>query len=85
MSTVTIKRPVPESVTKFQAKAALLLDGKLDQVEALIARSDAMTQLAWREADFERASPVIAQIASILGWDDDDLDALFRSAARIRV
>lgn len=85
MSTITIKRPVPATVTKFQAKAALLLDGQLQAVEDLVAQSDAMTQLAWREADFSRSSPMIASMASILEWDNEYLDDLFRRAARIVV
>ena len=85
MSAVTIKRPVPVTVTKFQAKAALLMAGQLQAVEDLIAQSDALTQLAWREADFSRASPMIAGMAAQLEWDDAYLDDLFRRAARIVV
>lgn len=73
------------TVSRFQAKAALLNTGLLDQVEAAVANADPLTQLAWAEAlGFERQSPAIIGIAQALGWTSDQLDGLFAQAARIK-
>lgn len=79
---------VPQSVTPFQAKAALLQSGLLDDVEALIANpaTDPLVKLAWNTAlAFERESPSILGIANALGWSDSDLDTLFVTASEIKV
>lgn len=76
--------PVPESVSAFQAKAALMLAGILPQVEATIAQADAFTQLAWAEAlTFRRDSPAIAALSAALGLTSAQVDDLFRTAATI--
>lgn len=86
--------PVPESVSAFQAKAALMLYRQAQNVdllaitETVVAGSDAMTKLAWKEAlTFKRNSPTIAGLASnpALNLTSNDLDALFRLAATIAV
>lgn len=77
---------VPQSVSRFQAKAALLNAGLLSQIEAIIAdpATDAMTKLAWAEAiQFERNSPTVLGLASALGLTDQQLDELFTAAAQI--
>lgn len=78
-------RPVPTTVTRFQARAALLGAGLLPQVEAAVAASgDAFLQLAWAEATtFSRASPTVAALAGALGLDGAALDDLFRAAGAI--
>ena len=80
------------AVSRLQAKAALLQMGLLDQVEALMAGMDAMTQLAWREAiSFDRSSPLLNALAPYLSWPDgtalseSDIDQLFRLAQMIEV
>ena len=76
--------PVPGSVTAFQARAALLAAGLLDEVEAAVAAADRLTQTAWEYAQaFERTSPTIAALAAALGLTDAQLDDLFRAAAKI--
>jgi hypothetical protein len=81
--------PAPQksqSVTPFQAKAALLDAGLLDDIEALIAdpATDRKVVLAWNNAiTFERLSPMVAGIAVALGWTDEELDDLFAAAAQI--
>lgn len=76
--------PVPESVSAFQAKAALMAAGILPQVEATIAQADAFTQLAWAEAlQFRRDSPAIAALSAALGLTSAQVDDLFRTAATI--
>lgn len=73
-------------VSKFQGKAALLAAGILPDVEALVAdpATDPLVVLAWQDVtEFRRLSPMIAGIASALGWSDEQLDDLFESAALI--
>lgn len=73
-------------VSRFQAKAALAAAGHLATVEALIANSDALTQLAWAETiEWRRNSPMIAAMAGPDGLDltETEIDALFRAAAQI--
>jgi len=78
--------PVPEEVTKFQAKAALLEVGLLDSVETLMANpaTPAKARLAWSEVQsFRRDSPTIAALAAGVGLTDDKIDDLFRAASKI--
>lgn len=77
---------VPQSVTRFQARAALHLAGLLEQVEALMAHPDTpmLAKLAWADAmEFKRTSPTIASLASTLGLSDAALDDLFTVAVGI--
>lgn len=77
---------VPPYVTRFQARAALHLGGLLPQVEALMSHPDTpvLAKLAWADAqDFKRTSPTIASMAGALGLTDEQLDALFTTAAGI--
>lgn len=77
--------PVPDEVSRFQAKAALATAGLLASVETAVAASaDAFLQLAWSEAlVFKRNSPAIAAIASVIGMTDAEIDALFIQAKEI--
>ena len=77
---------VPQIVSRFQAKAALLNAGLLDEVEAIVAdpATDAMTKLAWAEAiEFNRSSPTVLGLASALNLTSQQLDDLFIAAAQI--
>lgn len=88
-ATVTVEtppsNPVPQEVSRFQAKAALSLAGKLTEADAAVAASNnPILQLAWAEATtFKRNSPGIAALAPAIGLDDAALDDLFRTAAGI--
>ena len=81
--------PVPESVTRRQAKVALLQAGLLDEVESGIeAITDPVTKriakLDWSEAqEFRRDWPLLNQLAVGMGITDGQLDELFRAAAGI--
>ena len=78
--------PVPQVVSKFQAKAALRGAGLLPQVEALMAapEADPLAVLAWTDAqEFRRTSPTVLSMGAALGLDDTALDALFTTAAGI--
>ncbi len=75
---------VPESVSRFQARAILHLDGTLATVEALVAQADAITQIAWQDAqEFKRNSPSINNIAAALGWSAEYVDDMFIRASKI--
>lgn len=72
------------NVTPFQAKAALLDAGLLDDIEALMSdpATDRTVVLAWNNVtEFRRLSPMVAGIAAALGWSDEQLDSLFAAAA----
>ena len=77
---------IPQSVTAFQAKAALLQADLLDDVEAMMTdpATPRIVKLAWSEAlTFERQSPTVVAMGSALGLDDAALDALFVTASGI--
>ena len=77
---------VPQSVTRFQAKAALFGAGLLEQVDAYMALPDTpmVTKLAWTETqDFERGSPTVAGLSALLGLTSEQVDALFITASGI--
>ena len=78
------ENPVPQVVSRFQARAALHIHGVLADVEAMIQSADPIAQMAWADAQqFERPSPTIAAIAAALGWTDDFIDELFITAGGI--
>lgn len=80
---------VPQSVTRRQAKQALLLAGKLSSVQPAI---DAITdptqkglmQIEWDESlDFIRSRPALIQLGYAIGLTDADIDNLFIKAATL--
>ena len=81
--------PVPASVTKRQARQALLLAGLLDQVQPAIdaipdATARRMAQIEWDDSqEYQRDRPVLISLATALGLDGDALDQLFRTAATL--
>lgn len=77
---------VPETVTRFQARAALHIAGHLSAVEALMANeaTPVLARLAWQDAlEFKRQSPTVQAMAAALGLDDSAVDQLFITAAQI--
>lgn len=77
---------VPQSVTRFQARAALLGAGLLDAVESMMANpaTPAIARLAWSDAlEFKRSSPTVQAMANALGLSEVQIDALFTQAAGI--
>jgi hypothetical protein len=79
--------PVPQTVSRFQARAALHLAGKLTDAEAAVeaaAAENPLIALAWREAvEFKRTSPALNALAGAIGMTPEDVDNLFRLAATI--
>lgn len=79
---------VPAAVTMRQARLALLQAGKLSAVNAAIAgMSGAQGEAAKIEWEFsnevQRAQPLIAALAPVLGMTPAQIDQLFITAARL--
>lgn len=78
---------IPQSVTRFQAFAAMHNAGILTQAQSIVndPATDMLVKLAWDNAqDFERTSPSLITLAGQLGLTDTDLDQLFISASTIK-
>lgn len=72
--------------SEFQAKAALMQAGLLDDVIQFVAQADALTQLAWQSArEFKRSSHLVSEIGKSLQLSDEQIDDLFRFAKTIEV
>lgn len=80
---------VPQSVTRRQARQALLLNGLLDQVPGRIAAipdeaQRGLAQIEWEDSlEFLRDRPLVIQIGTALGLDSAGIDALFVQASRL--
>lgn len=78
--------PVPESVSRFQARAALYQAGYLEQVNQMMQAeaTPMMAKLAWQDAqEFRRDSALVQSMGAALGLSSSQLDDLFRLAATI--
>lgn len=79
-----VPKYVPQVVSRFQARAALLQAGILELAETYISNATPLEKLAWNDAqEFRRTSPTVKAIAVSLGLSDDDLDNLFIEAEKI--
>ena len=81
------KPPIPSSVSRFQARAALYQAGLLESVDAVMKdpATDFLARLAWEDAsEFYRSSPYVTTIGAGLGLSSEQLDDLFRFAATIK-
>lgn len=79
--------PVPQVVSRFQARAALYLAGELEATEAYMAHADTpmLVKLAWMDAqEFERSSPTVEAVRVAKGWTHAQVDALFVTASGIK-
>ena len=71
--------------SRFQAKAALLQAGLLDQVQVAVNDAEPFVRIAWADAvEFRRNSPTIAALAKSADMTDEQVDDLFRAAMKIR-
>lgn len=80
------KPPVIEEVTRFQALAALLQAGLLDDIKAYMDSdgADPFTKLAWKEAaTFSRSSPLVTAIGEMFSLTGSQVDDLFAFASSI--
>lgn len=84
-----LPEPVPQKLSRAQARGALILAGLIDHVQpALDAISDplqrALAQNDWdNRQDFERDHPQLLAIAAALGLTDEQLDQLFIEGAKL--
>lgn len=79
--------PTLLSVSRFQALAALMQAGLLDDIKAWAnsPATDPLHKLAFdTAAEFSRSSPTLAAGANAMGWNAQQLDALFEAAAQIQ-
>ena len=77
---------IPQTVSRFQAKAALFNAGLLEAVTSLMEHPDTpvLAKLAWAEAqEFKRNSPTTLAMAQALSLTEEQLDNLFINAAGI--
>ena len=78
------RNPVPQQVTMRQARLALLKAGLLDDAEVVIAAAGREAQLEWEYTSVvERSNPVIAIVQQQQGVTDEQIDDLFREAAKL--
>lgn len=80
--------PVPNAITRFQARAMLLQAGLLDTIEAFMVNETTprIYRLAWQDAqEFYRDSPLILTMAGIFSLSEEQLDNMFRQAVLIKV
>lgn len=76
--------PVPQSLTRAQARAALIVSGLIDQVQpAIDAIQDpvqrALVQNDWdNRLTFERNNTTLLALSGLLGLADGAIDDLFR-------
>lgn len=78
---------VPQSVQRFQARAALFQIGLLETVENIMQNpaTPILAKLAWQDAqEFYRDSETVKQLAAILSLSENDVNNLFINAAKIR-
>lgn len=78
--------PIPSTVTRFQALAVLAAGGYLDTIKTYIATlgEDNITRLAWENAaDWERTSPTLNALATMLNLTSAEVDALFVAASQV--
>ena len=76
----------PQTVTRFQALATLSAAGHLPTIRTYIATLDQnnVQRLAWENAtDWERSSPTLNALATMLGLTDTEVDDLFIAAAQV--
>lgn len=78
--------PIPQTVTRFQARVALVQAGHFDTIDTYIAtlpKTD-VKRLAWENAaEWERTSPTLNALAVMLGLTSAQVDELFIAASKI--
>ncbi|WNO06053.1 hypothetical protein [Rhodoferax mekongensis] len=77
---------VPESVTRFQARAALYQAGYFDAVTEIMSNpaTPMLMKLAWQDAqEFRRDSSTVQALSQILGLTSEQVDQLFIAASGI--
>lgn len=77
---------VPDIVTNYQARAALIAAGLFDTVNTamLALPANSVERQAWEYANtFSRQSPIIAALGAQLSLTNEQIDGLFTAAAQV--
>lgn len=80
---------VPASVTRRQARQALVLEGKFDLVQVAIdaipdTTQRKLMQIEWDDSlEFERTRPSLMAIGAAIGLTSEGIDDLFRTAVTL--
>ena len=88
LAAYSTKKPMKD-VTPRQMRQALILSGvSLASIDAAIATmpdpAKSLAQTEWEYSTaFQRERPLVAQVAALLGWTNDQLDALWELAASL--
>lgn len=78
------EKGVPRKISVRQAKLALLNAGLLDDIEAMVAKSERAVQISWEYAtEFERNNLLILTFQSQMQMSDEALDELFKTAKKL--
>jgi len=91
IDTALLKPVVPQSVSRAQGKAALILAGKFDAVIQYVgsipnASDKELAQVALNDTtEWSRESAFLNNAARAIGLTDQDLDDLFISASKINL
>ena len=81
--------PIPETVTRRQAKQALAINGKLSLVQPAIdaipdAAQRTLIQIEWDDSqEFQRNRASVIGIGTAIGLTSSELDDLFRQAVTL--
>ncbi len=75
---------VPDQLSRVACLLHLLADGRLDDVEAWVAKQDRATQIVYEDNDgFNRNEPKLQEAFKALGYSPDKIDGFFVKASRI--
>jgi hypothetical protein len=84
---VTFNVNAVDSITNYQARAALIASGHFDTVNAYMQAQPAqsMARQAWEYANtYQRNSEFIAALGPLLGFTPAQIDDLFTAAAQVK-
>lgn len=80
----TLPPPVPEVITPRQCRLLLLQQGKLAEVEAMVAQSTDDVRITWEYAlEFRRDDPLLNTLAANLGLQSAEIDQFFIAASQL--
>jgi hypothetical protein len=78
-----ISRPTASTVTRRQARLALLQADLLDAAEATVKQAGRVAEITYESETWNRNDPVLIQLAGVLGITDEQLDELFALASTL--
>ncbi len=66
-------------LSKVDLELKLLKAGKLEQVESAVAGASREIQIWYGNNRFERFNPILLQMVSVLGWNEEQVNLLWLS------